>query len=134
MNMGWVGGLVLGCMAVVAAQDGGDGKRAKPRKPGSKATDEAQAPAEEDDGTPAKDLRAGDDEMKRYFLIGPHEKQKAPKAGFACLVVMPGGAGTAEFHGFVKNIWASCCPDDFVVVQLGWLGNPTAPAIVRVVR
>src|SRR5688572_11783310 len=71
-----------------------------------------------DDGVPAKELLVAGDEMKRYFLIGPHEKKKAPKEGWGCLIVMPGGTGSAEFHGFVKNIWASCCPDDFVAVQL----------------
>ncbi len=83
--------------------------------------------AADDDGIPARDLLAGGDAMKRYFLIGPREKKKAPKEGWACLVVMPGGPGGPEFHGFVKNIWDTCCPDDFVVVQLvapKWVEQP----------
>jgi len=81
----------------------------------------------EDDGVPAKELLAGGDEMKRYFLIGPHEKKKAPKEGWGCLIVMPGGTASADFHGFVKNLWASCCPDDFVAVQIvapKWVEKP----------
>lgn len=90
-------------------------------------TQERATAAEPDDSIPAKELLADGDAMKRYFLIGPREKKKAPKEGWACLVVMPGGPGGPEFHGFVKNIWDSCCPDDFVVVQLvapKWVEQP----------
>ncbi|MSR47222.1 MAG: hypothetical protein EXS13_09180 [Planctomycetes bacterium] len=121
----WVA--VASLAAALAAQDGG-GERAKPRKPGSKPASEPVAAAEEDDGVPARDLLVAGDGMKRYFMIGPQEKKKAPKEGFGCLVVMPGGPGGPEFHGFVKNIWNNCCPDDFVVVQLvapKWVAEPS---------
>src|SRR5262249_2899933 len=36
----------------------------------------------------------------------------------ALLLVLPGGDGSADFNGFVKNIWDSACPEDFVVAQL----------------
>jgi predicted esterase len=72
----------------------------------------------DEDGVPSRDVAADGDPMKRFFLIGPREKKKAPKEGWGCLIVMPGGDGSADFHGFVKNIWANGCPDDFVVVQL----------------
>ena len=47
------------------------------------------------------DLRAGKDEKKRYFLVGPHQGVAAPKKGYGLLVVMPGGDGSADFHPFV---------------------------------
>lgn len=81
-----------------------------------------------EDGVPVRDLVAGGDAMKRYFLIGPQEKKKAPKEGWGCLVVMPGGSGDDGFNPFVRNIWKSCCPDDFVVVELvapKWVANPS---------
>lgn len=103
----------------VPQASGSSGSSKRPAAPAEPTVDE--------DGVPSRDLRADGDPMKRYFLIGPREKQKAPKEGFACLVVMPGGPGGPEFHGFVKNIWNSCCPDDFVAVQLvapKWVAEP----------
>ncbi|MBM4014413.1 MAG: hypothetical protein FJ293_05545 [Planctomycetes bacterium] len=84
-------------------------------------------PTVDENGVPVRDLFAGGDEMKRYFLIGPRDGKRAPKEGCGCLVVMPGGPGGPEFHGFVKNIWNSSCPPDFVVVQLvapKWVVDP----------
>ncbi len=99
-----------------------------PQSAGGAKKPSAQAePTIDENGIPSRDLRADGDEMKRYFLIGPREKQKAPKNGYACLVVMPGGPGGPDFHGFVKNIWNHCCPDEFVVVQLvapKWVAEP----------
>ena len=44
---------------------------------------------------PSADLRAGKDENKRYFLIGPRKDSKAPKEGAARQA--PGGRGAG--HG-----------------------------------
>jgi predicted esterase len=66
---------------------------------------------------PSKERRAGGDEQKRYFLIGPKVGAKAPKAGFKLLVVMPGGGGGAEFQPFVKHIFTNALSADWLVVQ-----------------
>ncbi len=115
---------ILTSGAPLAAQDSGK----SPKKGGDPKAAPAEEPVIEDDGIPAKDLHAGGDAMKRYLLIGPKTDQKARKEGFGLLIVMPGGPGTADFHGFVKNLWQSCCPDDFVVAQLvapKWIAEPS---------
>jgi predicted esterase len=66
----------------------------------------------------SKDLRVGKDEKKRYFLIGPQKKAKAPKEGFGLILVMPGGPGTAEFHPFIKRIYKNSIPEGYLVAQL----------------
>ena len=66
---------------------------------------------------PSQDLRARKDENKRFFLIGPREGEKPPKAGFGLVVVMPGGPGTAEFHSFVKRIYKHAVPKGYLVAQ-----------------
>jgi predicted esterase len=67
---------------------------------------------------PSKDLRAGKDENKRYFLIGPARGAKAPKNGFGLLLVMPGGDGAADHHTFVKRVWKKALPEGYLVAQL----------------
>ena len=66
---------------------------------------------------PAQDLRAGKDENKRYFLIGPRKDEKAPKEGYGLVVILPGGPGSAEFHPFVKRIFKNAVPEGYVVAQ-----------------
>jgi predicted esterase len=66
---------------------------------------------------PSEDLRAGKDENKRYFLIGPAKESKAPKAGFGLVIVLPGGPGTADFHPFVKRLWKNALPEGYLVAQ-----------------
>ncbi|MGE3175758.1 MAG: alpha/beta hydrolase [Planctomycetota bacterium] len=74
---------------------------------------------DEEDLPPAQDLRAGDDEHMRYFLIGPKDpEQEAPKDGYKLLLVLPGGDGGADFQTFVRRIAANACGDDWVVAQL----------------
>lgn len=70
---------------------------------------------------PSQDLRIGDDPKQRYFLIGPTEGVAAPEAGFGLIVVLPGGAGDADFHPFVKRIYQSAVPEGYLVAQ------PVAP-------
>ncbi|MBL8692545.1 MAG: hypothetical protein JNJ88_00450 [Planctomycetes bacterium] len=65
-----------------------------------------------------EDLRCGKNERQRYFLIRPAKEVKAPKEGFGLLLVLPGGDGSAEFHGFVKTIAAYAAGDQFLVAQL----------------
>ncbi len=66
---------------------------------------------------PSQDLHALKDENKRFFLIGPREGEKPPKAGFGLVIVMPGGPGTAEFHPFVKRIYKHAVPKGYLVAQ-----------------
>ncbi len=78
---------------------------------------EKPAPAKEDEDIPTQDLRAGKDEKKRYLLHGPRKGAKEPKDGWRLLVVLPGGDGSADFAGFVKNILRNGLTDDFLVAQ-----------------
>jgi predicted esterase len=64
------------------------------------------------------DLRAGGDENKRFFLLGPGPGVTPPEAGFGLLLVLPGGDGSAEFRPFVRNIHQRAVPSDVLVAQL----------------
>jgi predicted esterase len=65
----------------------------------------------------SRDLRAGKDEHKRYFLIEPPRRAKAPTKGYGLLVVLPGGDGSADFHPFVKRIYKNAVPEGYVLAQ-----------------
>ncbi len=65
----------------------------------------------------SEDLRAGKDESKRYFLIGPQKGVQAPKEGYGLVVVLPGGSGGADFHPFVKRIYKHALPEGYLVAQ-----------------
>jgi predicted esterase len=65
----------------------------------------------------SQDLRAGKDEHKRYFLVGPHTGVKTPEKGYGLLVVLPGGDGSADFHPFVKRIYKNAVPEGYVLAQ-----------------
>jgi predicted esterase len=75
--------------------------------------------AQEDDvaDIASQDLRAGKDDNKRYFLIGPHKDGKRPDEGYGLIVVLPGGDGGADFHAFVKRIYKYAVPETYVVAQ-----------------
>jgi predicted esterase len=66
---------------------------------------------------PAQDLRADDDQNKRYFLIGAREGAPAPEEGFGLVVVLPGGDGSADFHPFVKRIYKHAVPEGYLAAQ-----------------
>jgi predicted esterase len=68
--------------------------------------------AEEPEGPPVEERKAGDDAQKRYFLIGK------PKAGCRLLLVLPGGDGSAEFQWFCKSIQKQVLGDDGVLAEL----------------
>ena len=67
---------------------------------------------------PFQDLRAGADENKRYFLIGPRAGAKKPAAGYRLVLVLPGGDGSADFRPFMQRILKNCLPDDVIIAQL----------------
>ena len=71
----------------------------------------------DDVATPSQDLKAGKDEKKRYFLIGPAKGARAPRGGFGLIVVMPGGPGTADFLPFVKRVFENAVPEGYLVAQ-----------------
>jgi predicted esterase len=74
---------------------------------------------DEDDvaDVPSKDVHAGKDKQKRYFLIGPAKDAKAPKDGYGLVVILPGGPGSADFHPFVKRIFKNAVPEGYLVAQ-----------------
>jgi predicted esterase len=76
-------------------------------------------PAQADDvaDVHSQDLRAGKDENKRFFLIGPRKDARVPREGFGLVVILPGGPGSADFHGFVKLIYKQAIPDGYLVAQ-----------------
>jgi len=102
--------VVLFGVAAAADDKPKDGKGAKGDEPAAK-------PAEDDD-LPTQDLRAGGDEKKRYLVHGPKKDSKEPKEGRPVLYVLPGGDGSAEFQGFVKNMRRQALTDEWVEVQL----------------
>jgi predicted esterase len=65
----------------------------------------------------SQDLRAGNDENKRYFLIEPVGGTSAPKQGFGLVVLLPGGDGSAEFHPFVKRIYKNAVLEGYLLAQ-----------------
>jgi predicted esterase len=75
---------------------------------------------------PSRDLRAGGDAQKRYFLIGPAKDAKSPDAGRGLVVILPGGDGSADFHPFVKRIFKYALPDGYLAAQpvaVNWSGH-----------
>lgn len=63
-----------------------------------------------------QDLRAGDDEKKRYFII--QHPTPPPAQGWRTLFVLPGGSGDAQFQPFVTRIAKNALPEGYLVVQL----------------
>lgn len=78
-------------------------------------------------GFPSQDLRIGGDERKRYFLMGPAANQQAPKDGWKLLLILPGGAGGADFHHFCRVIARDALPEGYIAAQLvapAWTDDP----------
>ncbi len=65
----------------------------------------------------SQDLRAGNDENKRYCLVGPQKGVRAPNKGYGLLVVLPGGDGSADFHPFVKRIYKYAVPEGYLLAE-----------------
>lgn len=68
-------------------------------------------------GVPSERIEIEGDAHRTYFLIPP-KKEKAPRRGFALLLVLPGGDGSEGFLPFVKRIREHAAPNDFAVAQL----------------
>jgi predicted esterase len=86
----------------------------------------------------SQDIRIGNDEHQRYFLIGPNAEEKAPAKGYGLIVVLPGGDGSADFNPFVKRIFKFATPKGYLLAQpvaVMWTKNqpvtwPTAKSTV----
>ena len=65
-----------------------------------------------------EDRLAEEDENKRYFLIGANEGAEPPEGGYRLLVVMPGGAGGANFNPFVRRIFKNALSGKYLVAQV----------------
>ncbi len=83
----------------------------------AKSATETERDAPDVADVPTLDLRAREDEHKRYFLMGPLGEQAAPN-GQRLLLVLPGGDGSADFHVFVKRIAKHAVGQGYVVAQL----------------
>ena len=79
--------------------------------------DAGETPADIAD-VPMRDLRAGDDEMKRFLLIGLLDGRSASKEGYRLLIVLPGGAGDANFSPFVRRIYKNVLDQNWIIAQL----------------
>jgi len=88
------------CSVAAAVQKGSE-------QPGEKAAVAA--------GADSKEVLIGGDANKRYFLVMPEGEK--PAGGYKLLVVLPGGDGSADFQGFVKNIAAKGLPPGYIVAQ-----------------
>ncbi len=66
---------------------------------------------------PSRELQAGGDAHKRYFLIGPKKNTQAPASGYGLVVILPGGDGSADFHPFVKRIYKNALSDGYLAAQ-----------------
>jgi predicted esterase len=77
----------------------------------------ARADADDVADVPSQDVFAGKDKQKRYFLIGAAKDARAPKDGYGLVVILPGGAGGADFHPFVKRIYKNALPEGYLVAQ-----------------
>src|SRR6266700_4130924 len=71
-----------------------------------------------DDDIPSREMKAGGDANKRYFLLGPRKDVKAPKEGFGLVLVLPGGDGGEDFQEFVKSVYEEAVPEGYLVAQL----------------
>jgi predicted esterase len=92
--------------------------QAAPKQPPDPKQASDDTVADDVKDVPAKELRALGNEKQRYFLIGPRANEKAPPAGYALLLVLPGGDGSAQMTSFVRRVWKECAPKDWVVAQL----------------
>lgn len=75
-----------------------------------------EAPNSDVADVPSRDLRAGGDEQKRYFLIGATAGEP-PVDGRGLLVVLPGGDGSADFEPFLRRTWKHVLGDRWLVAQ-----------------
>ena len=66
---------------------------------------------------PVEERLAGNDQNKRYFLMGPRA-ERAPERGYRLLLVLPGGDGSDQFRAFVESLAQHAVSEDYLVAQL----------------
>lgn len=67
---------------------------------------------EEEWSRSCEDLRVGDDDKKRYFLMGP---PAGKRSSYGLLLIVPGGDGSADFKTFARRIAEHAVVDDMIV-------------------
>ncbi len=69
---------------------------------------------------PSEERVVGGDSRKRYFLIGASEADghNVPALGYRLVVLLPGGAGGADFLPFAKRIAKYALPKGYLIAQL----------------
>src|SRR5262245_33547825 len=85
---------------------------------GARGDEEGEKAEDEFKDLPHEERKAGNDANKRYFLIGPREKEKTPAKGHPLLVVLPGGPGDDTFISFVKRIHQNALAKEWLVAEL----------------
>jgi predicted esterase len=73
---------------------------------------------DEFDGFPQVERKVGDNAKKTYYQIGPKEGVKEPEGGWKVMLILPGGAGSADFNPFCRRIHMNALPEDYIAVQL----------------
>ena len=73
---------------------------------------------DEFEGFPCVERTIGENEKKTYFQIGPKTSGEMPEAGWKVLFILPGGDGSADFHGFCRRIHMNALPDGYIAIQL----------------
>src|SRR5262245_46665712 len=76
------------------------------------------AAARGEDEVPSKEHKAGKDDKKRFFLIGPAKDAKEPKEGHGLVLILPGGSGGADFLPFGKRLYQKAMPEGYLAAQL----------------
>jgi predicted esterase len=85
-----------------------------PAQGSSDAEDDDTKQASADD---AIEIKVRGNATGRYLFVGPESAQGAPQDGYGLLVVLPGGAGTADFHPFVRRIHEQALGEGFLTAQ-----------------
>ena len=66
-----------------------------------------------------EERKAGGDEMKRYFVIRHQVATNEMPRAFGLLLILPGGAGGADFLPFCTNVIVPFgTPRDFITAEL----------------
>lgn len=94
------------------------GKSVAPPSPYGKSArqQEKEALADVAD-VPAFDMQAGGDAKKRYFLVGTVDPNNPPAPGYALLIVLPGGEGSADFNPFIRRIYKNALSKNWLIAQ-----------------
>lgn len=77
--------------------------------------------------TPDRELTAGGDAKKRYFLTGPKAGDVEPEAGWGVVLVLPGGDGSDGFRKWVSERYDTWIDAGFVWAELvapKWVADP----------